>query len=117
LPKDGTGVWIEFEAGDPSYPVWTGFFWGDGDLPSEATGASVKVWKTGSVTITIDDDSEKITIENPNGSIVLGTDLQAVVDPGKLTISTDSVTAECGGGSVKVSDGTVSVNDDALQVA
>jgi hypothetical protein len=24
LPKIGAGVWIEFEAGDPGFPVWTG---------------------------------------------------------------------------------------------
>ena len=26
LPEPGTGVWIEFEAGDPSYPNWVGCF-------------------------------------------------------------------------------------------
>ena len=24
----GAGVWIEFEQGDPDYPIWTGGFWG-----------------------------------------------------------------------------------------
>jgi uncharacterized protein involved in type VI secretion and phage assembly len=28
IPQIGAGVWIEFENGDPSYPVWTGCFWG-----------------------------------------------------------------------------------------
>ena len=116
LPETGTGVWIEFEAGDPSFPVWTGFFWGDGDLPAEATGASTKVWKTGSVTLTIDDDSQQLTIENSNATITLADDIELEVDPGKVTVSTDSVTAECGSGSVDVSSDGVSINDDALQV-
>src|SRR5690606_19991990 len=33
LPEAGTAIWVEFEAGDPSFPVWTGCFWGDGELP------------------------------------------------------------------------------------
>src|SRR5687767_472494 len=28
VPAMGAGVWIEFERGDPNYPVWTGCFWG-----------------------------------------------------------------------------------------
>lgn len=26
IPSVGTGVWVSFEGGDPSYPVWTGTF-------------------------------------------------------------------------------------------
>ncbi|MEO7360524.1 MAG: phage baseplate assembly protein V [Gemmatimonadaceae bacterium] len=28
IPPLGAGVWIEFEQGDPDYPIWTGGFWG-----------------------------------------------------------------------------------------
>lgn len=28
LPIIGAGVWVEFEGGDPDYPIWTGGFWG-----------------------------------------------------------------------------------------
>jgi uncharacterized protein involved in type VI secretion and phage assembly len=28
VPQVGSGVWIEFEHGDPDYPVWVGCFWG-----------------------------------------------------------------------------------------
>ena len=27
-PMIGSGVWIEFERGDPDYPVWVGGYWG-----------------------------------------------------------------------------------------
>ncbi len=27
MPSIGTSVWIEFEGGDVSYPIWTGCFW------------------------------------------------------------------------------------------
>ena len=28
LPSVGAGVWIEFEYGDPDYPIWSGCWWG-----------------------------------------------------------------------------------------
>jgi uncharacterized protein involved in type VI secretion and phage assembly len=28
VPQIGSGVWVEFEQGDPDYPIWTGCFWG-----------------------------------------------------------------------------------------
>jgi uncharacterized protein involved in type VI secretion and phage assembly len=28
VPPIGSGVWVEFEQGDPDYPIWVGCFWG-----------------------------------------------------------------------------------------
>jgi uncharacterized protein involved in type VI secretion and phage assembly len=28
VPPPGAGVWVEFEQGDPDYPIWAGCFWG-----------------------------------------------------------------------------------------
>jgi len=28
LPMVGSGVWVEFEQGDPDHPIWVGCFWG-----------------------------------------------------------------------------------------
>lgn len=37
LPAIGAGVWIEFEGGDPGYPIWTGAWWGSAsELPPAA---------------------------------------------------------------------------------
>jgi hypothetical protein len=34
VPPIGTGVWVEFENGDPSYPIWVGCRFGSaGDVP------------------------------------------------------------------------------------
>src|ERR1700726_1147187 len=45
MPEVDAGVWIEFEGGDVSYPIWTGCYWHDGELPSRVT-PEVKVIKT-----------------------------------------------------------------------
>jgi hypothetical protein len=31
-------VWIEFECGDPNYPIWAGCFWGTPQLPTGPMG-------------------------------------------------------------------------------
>jgi uncharacterized protein involved in type VI secretion and phage assembly len=37
VPIIGSGVWIEFEHGDPDYPIWTGCFFGSAaDVPALA---------------------------------------------------------------------------------
>jgi uncharacterized protein involved in type VI secretion and phage assembly len=37
VPPIGAQVWIEFERGDPDYPIWTGGFWGAApDVPALA---------------------------------------------------------------------------------
>ena len=35
LPVIGSGVWVEFEQGNPEYPIWVGCFWGSAaELPA-----------------------------------------------------------------------------------
>ena len=37
VPPIGSQVWVEFEQGDPDYPIWTGGFWGVvADVPALA---------------------------------------------------------------------------------
>lgn len=33
IPPVGAGVWVEFEAGDPSRPIWVGTWWAAGEAP------------------------------------------------------------------------------------
>ena len=40
LPQIGTGVWVEFEQGDPDKPVWSGAWYGSAaDVPALALAA------------------------------------------------------------------------------
>jgi uncharacterized protein involved in type VI secretion and phage assembly len=37
VPPIGAGVWVEFEQGDPDYPIWTGCFYGSmAEVPAMA---------------------------------------------------------------------------------
>lgn len=40
MPITGSGVWVEFEQGDPEYPIWVGCFWGSAaEIPALAQSA------------------------------------------------------------------------------
>jgi uncharacterized protein involved in type VI secretion and phage assembly len=102
LPEVGGGVWIEFEGGDVSYPIWAGCYWRDGEQPSDAAPA-VKVIVTKSpLKILFDDDQGSITISDSNQNTV--------------TLDSSGITLTRGGSSVAISDSEVNVNDGALEV-
>jgi len=33
VPPIGASVWIEFEQGNPDYPIWSGGYWSEGQTP------------------------------------------------------------------------------------
>jgi uncharacterized protein involved in type VI secretion and phage assembly len=70
LPQAGTQVWVEFEAGDPSMPIWSGCFWNAGDLAAADHAPHIKLIKTEKVEIRIDDEENKITISNSFGTLL-----------------------------------------------
>ena len=40
-PQIGSGVWIEFEGGDPDKPIWSGCFYGTSvEMPGESPGTN-----------------------------------------------------------------------------
>ena len=41
MPEVQVGVWIEFEAGDASRPIWTGCWWASGEMPDPAVTSSL----------------------------------------------------------------------------
>lgn len=103
-PKDAL-VWVEFEHGDPDYPVWTGCFWlSEYAVPAEASGPDIKLLKTGIATITINDDQSdaSITIETSKGM--------------KLVMDSTSIEISNGKQKITFSTSSVSVNDGALEV-
>ncbi len=87
IPEPGTGVWIEFEAGDPSRPIWSGCWWGDGQVPADNGGQSgaptLKIIRSEQgLMVTMDDAGQMITMSDENGRNLLEIQVQA----GKITI-------------------------------
>lgn len=104
IPPTGASVWIEFEHGDPDYPIWTGCFWSTGEAPATPALAEKKVLKTDAATITLDDTpgAGGITIETTAGM--------------KIVINAQGIEITNGGASIKMSGPQVSVNNGALEV-
>lgn len=76
VPSAGAGVWIEFEAGMVSRPIWVGCWWGDGDVPLDKDGAEatpdVKMIRSESgLMVTLHDDDDTIAISDQDGSNIL----------------------------------------------
>ncbi len=85
VPDIGAGVWIEFEGGDLSYPVWTGTWYSDGAIPESAQPGQ-KVFKTKSGhKIVLDDDGGTVEITDSNANTV-------TMDSGTIKISAGSAT-------------------------
>jgi len=118
LPDQGAGVWVEFEGGDPSYPIWTGCYWRVGELPAEATAPTMRLWRTGKATIALDDDADSIEISNDQDtSLTFDAALTGVAGQGSVEIAAAAVTVTAGGvGEIEVSSASVSVNGGALEV-
>ncbi|HEU4837453.1 MAG TPA: phage baseplate assembly protein V [Pyrinomonadaceae bacterium] len=76
VPAVGAGVWIEFEAGDVSNPIWTGCFWGADQLPKDETGSDTtpdkKIIRTEQgLLLAFDDGGKTIALSDSNGNNLL----------------------------------------------
>jgi len=73
IPAVGAGVWIEFEAGDPSRPVWVGTWWATAEAPLDNAGTPPdplrKEWRTETgLMVTMDDGGQTIAISDLAGT-------------------------------------------------
>lgn len=87
IPETGSGVWVEFEEGDLSFPIWTGAFWGDDQLPESEEGAQatppLKIIRSEKgLMVTMDDGSQTISVSDEDGSNILTIEVTA----GKITV-------------------------------
>ena len=101
LPEVNDGVWIEFEAGDISRPIWTGCWWGTDDLDDVSKTRTRALVTTKGHKLVLDDDADEIHLIHSQGAEI------------KLT-KTD-MTLKSGSGQIKLSAAGVDVNNGALK--
>jgi hypothetical protein len=113
IPPIGAKVWVEFEGGDPDYPIWSGCFWGQGEAPARPAGPPLKVWHSQSVKLTLDDTPGA-------GGFTLEVLPPAVGVPIRLVCDAKGIELSTGVASVKLmpvsAPASVSVNNGALEV-
>jgi len=100
IPPLGANVWVEFEGGNPGYPIWTGCFW---EVEQRLTPntlcsddpSSAKVLQTHASTFILEDSESgpfiKLEIDSPPCE-------QAV----SIILDNDGVSLTCGNGSVSI---------------
>lgn len=102
MPEIGGGVWIEFEGGHVSYPIWTGCYWRDGEIPPDLTPTARGIVTKAGFKIMLDDQGGTITVSDANGNSV--------------KLDSAGVTVSRGSSSVVVDTSSVSINNGALEV-
>jgi Type VI secretion system/phage-baseplate injector OB domain len=109
VPPVGANVWVEFEAGDPDYPILAGCFWGTGEVPASPAVPNMKVFKTDGITLTVSDVPGA-------GGFTLEVDPPVVATSLKLVLNTSGIELSNGSANVKLTPASVSVNNGALEV-
>jgi uncharacterized protein involved in type VI secretion and phage assembly len=116
IPAVGAGVWVEFESGDISYPIWVGCFWADGEAPEDAN-PDIKLFKTEKLGLRLDDAAEQASLAVDSGaSVTLTTDAVIAADQSKHTVSPTGVTSELTPNKTELTSASFSVNGGALEI-
>lgn len=111
IPNVGAGVWLEFEHGDPDYPIWTGCWWGSAaEMPPTL--------------LTPPPPSSKVMIKTESGHTVLIDDTPGIggitletAEGQKVSLSSLGIEINNGqGASIKMLGPQISLNDGALEV-
>ena len=102
LPEVEDGIWIEFEAGDISRPIWTGCWWADDEMP-EAAGPETKVLvTTGGHQLILDDDQNEIRLVHARGA--------------EIAMTENDITIKINGKEIELSSSGVNINNGAFEV-
>ena len=112
VPPIGAGVWVEFEQGDPEYPIWVGCRWGaPSDIPTLARAGlpvspSIVLQTAGQNTIVISDmpgPAGGIMLKSMTGAMILISDVGITISNGK------GATIVMAGPSVTINNGAFTV--------
>jgi hypothetical protein len=112
VPAIGSGVWIEFERGDPDYPIWVGGYWGSAaEVPSYAKAnlpgiAAITMQTAGLNGLIISD------MPGPLGGITIKNKTKA-----KITVNELGITIDNGmGAKIQLIGPQIQLNGTALTV-
>ena len=112
VPSIGSGVWVQFENGDPDYPVWTGGWWGSAaEVPALALAGipispNIVLQTLGQNSIVISD------LPGPTGGIMLKSTTGAT-----LIVNDTGIYIQNGKGAMITLLGpTVDINTGALTI-
>jgi uncharacterized protein involved in type VI secretion and phage assembly len=112
LPQVGAGVWVEFEKGDPDFPIWSGCWWGSASEPPALALAAPPatpnfvLQTAGQTTLLLSD------VPGPTGGILLKTKTGAMI-----AVNDTGITISNGKGATIVMSGpTVTINQGALAI-
>lgn len=112
VPLIGSGVWVEFERGDPDYPIWVGGFWGSAAevpvlsraVPPAVPGITLQTpLKNGLVISDVPGPTGGVLIQTATGAMISVSDVGIVISNGK-------------GAVINLTGPTVDVNLGALTV-
>jgi hypothetical protein len=109
VPPIGAGVWVEFEQGDPDFPIWTGCRWGlSAEIPSEnpipvAPNLVLQSIAQNTISISSVPGVGGITLKTITGASISINDISIKIDNGK-------------GASIELLGPMVNINGGALTV-
>ena len=114
IPAVGAGVWVEFEQGDPDYPIWVGGFWGSpADPPASALAAPPATPNIVAQTV----GQNSLTIFGAPGA---GITISAgpIVDPTspKIILNRAAIILSNGVATITMTGPTVDINKGALTI-
>ena len=112
VPIIGAKVWVEFEGGNPDYPIWTGGFWGSAaEVPPLALAGfpgspNIVLQTTGQNSIVVSD------LPGPTGGIMLksATGASIIVNDTGIYIQNGK------GASIVMAGPIVTINNGALVI-
>ncbi len=110
LPPEKARVWVEFEEGDLCNPIWSGGFWDDKTVPSEALDPKpptphILLQTTGKNAIHLCDGAAK-PLTAAGGIVLKSGSSTIVIRPDGITISANKIEIK----------GLTTINDGALTV-
>ena len=114
VPEIGAKVWIEFEQGDPDYPIWVGCFWGlTAELPEMGMASppptpNMVLQTTGRNSITV--------MGAPGGGIMLCAGPLASPTSPKIVINQAGIVITNGQASITLAGPMVDINKGALSI-